>query len=113
MVKIRSMYMVPGKSARNSTVFQWELFAENEFLSAINVFHANIVEPGVTLEPHQHENEEQIFFILSGMGVIEVGDEEQAVGEGDTIYLPPKLMHSIKNIGTYPLRFLAIGAKIK
>ncbi len=112
-MKIRSMYIVPGKEVHNGTVSQWELFEENEFLSTINVFHANIIEPGMILESHQHENEEQIFFILSGKGVIKVGDEEQAVGEGDAIYLPPKLNHSIKNIGTYPLRFLAIGAKIK
>ena len=112
-MKIRSIYTVPSKSVRRGTVAQWELFSEDEFLSNLNVFHANIINPGMTLEPHQHENEEQMFFILSGVGIIKVGDDAQEVREGDAIYLPPRLTHTIRNTRTYPLRFLAIGAKIK
>jgi mannose-6-phosphate isomerase-like protein (cupin superfamily) len=112
-VKIRSTNKLPGKPVRNGTVLQWEPFGEKEFLSSLNVFHLNILNPGITIEPHQHENEEQVFFILNGTGVITVGDEQGEVREGDAVYLPPRLTHTMGNIDTHPLRFLTIGARIK
>ena len=63
--------------------------------------------------PHNHETDEQIWVILSGVGMARVGDEEREVREGDAVYLPPRVLHTMKNTGTYPLRFLAIGAKVK
>jgi len=93
-------------------VTQCELFKEDEFRSSINVFHSNILEPRVTLEPHRHENEEQVFSILGGSGVVTVGGQRRNIKEGDAIYLPPRLTHSMKNTGSHPLRFLAVGAKI-
>jgi mannose-6-phosphate isomerase-like protein (cupin superfamily) len=111
-VKIRNLHAVPGKPVHGGTVMQWELIEENEFKSTINVFHFNVIDPGVALEPHQHEMEEQIFFVLGGKGIVKVGKEQHSVEEGDAIYLPPRLDHSLKNTGTHPLRFSAIGAKI-
>ncbi|MDP2919304.1 MAG: cupin domain-containing protein [Dehalococcoidia bacterium] len=111
-MKVRSIYTLPAKTAHNDTVSQWELFEEKEFSSSIDVFHLNIVNPGTAVEPHRHDNEEQVFFILSGVGKIKVGREERTVREGDAIYLPPRLTHTLLNTGTHPLRFLAIGAKI-
>ena len=111
-MKVTSIYRLPAKTIHNGTVQQWELLGDNDFLSDINVLHANIVNPGVNMEPHHHESEEQIYFIMGGTGIVKVGNEEREINEGDTIYLPPKLPHSLKNTGTYPLRFLAFGAKI-
>ena len=111
-MKIRNLYAVPGRPVHGGTVVQWELIAENEFESAINVFHFNIIAPGIALEPHQHKMEEQVFFILGGKGIIKVGKEQHSVREGDAIYLPPGRDHSLENTGTHPLRFFAIGAKI-
>jgi mannose-6-phosphate isomerase-like protein (cupin superfamily) len=111
-MKVTSMFRLPLKTIHNGTVSQWELLKPSDFCSTINVLHANVVAPGVEVEPHSHGNDEQIYIILGGTGIAIVGDEEQSVGEGDTVYLPPKLPHAIKNTGTYPLRFLAIGAKV-
>jgi mannose-6-phosphate isomerase-like protein (cupin superfamily) len=113
VMKVTSMFELPSKTIHNGTVLQWELLKENDFSSGINVLHANVVNPGVDVEPHQHENDEQIYFILGGVGTVTVGSEKRPVKEGDTVYLPPKLPHSIKNSGSYPLRFLAIGARIR
>lgn len=113
LVKVRSVHIVSSKSAHSDTVTQWGLFKEDEFLSSINGLNANIINPGIALEPHQHENVEHVYFILSGVGIVRVGDEEQEVREGDAIYMPPRLTHAMRNTGTYPLRFLAIIAEVK
>ncbi|MFC1897752.1 cupin domain-containing protein [Chloroflexota bacterium] len=112
-MKVRSIYIVPSKSGHNDTATLWGLFKKDEFLSTINGINANIINPGIALEPHQHENVEHVYFILSGVGIVMVGDEEQEVREGDAIYMPPRLTHAMTNTGTYPLRFLAITAEVK
>ena len=112
-MEVRSIYCVSSKPAHNDTVTQWGLFKEGEFSSTITGVNANIIDPSTAVELHQHENIEHMYFILSGVGTVRIGDEEQEVREGDAVYLPPGLTHTMRNTGTYPLRFLAIGAKIK
>ena len=112
-MKVRSLYTVSSKSVHSGTATQWRLFQEDEFLSTIKNLHANIINPGITSEPHQHESEEHVYFILSGVGIARVGDEEREVREGDVIYMPPRLPHGMKNAGTYPLRVLTITAEVK
>ena len=112
-MKVRSIHMVSSKSAHNDTVTQWGLFKEDEFLSTINGLNANIINPGTAVEPHRHESVEHVYFILSGVGIVRIGDEEQEVREGDAIYMPPRLPHNLRNTGTYPLRFVVTSAKEK
>lgn len=112
-MKVRNINLVPNTTAYNGTVAQWRLFKEGELSSAINGVNANIIYPGTGSEPHKHENTEHVYFILGGIGIVRVGDEEQEVKEGDVIHMPPRIVHSIRNTGTYPLRFLAISADVK
>ena len=112
-MKVRSMYTMPGKPGHNDTATIWSLFRKEELSSTLNGLNANIINPGIALEPHQHEDVEHVYFILSGVGIAMVGDEEQEVKEGDAIYMPPRLTHAMRNTGTYPLRFLAITAEVK
>ena len=112
-MKIRRMNTIQSESGHEGTVAQWKLLRTDDFLSSMNTFNANILAPSSSVKPHQHESDEQIWFILSGVGIVKVGDEEKEVREGDAVYLPPRLTHTMRNTGTYPLRLLAIGAKIK
>lgn len=58
---------------------------------------------------------EEIYFILSGHGVVqwktESGDiQEQQVGPGDTIHMPPDVVeHQLLNNGTEKIRLAVIG----
>lgn len=113
LVKVRSIHIVSSNSVHNDTATQWRLFKKDDFLSTITELHANIINPSIALEPHQHESTEHVYFILSGVGIIKVGDEEQEVREGDAIYIPPQLTHAMRNARTYPLRFLTITAEVK
>ena len=111
-MKVRSIYNEPSRSIHDGATTQWRLFKEDEFLSTINGIVANIVNPDQATELHQHENIEHVYYILSGLGIVRIGDEEQEVREGDAIYIPPRLLHNLKNAGTYPLHFIGIRATI-
>ncbi len=58
---------------------------------------------------------EEIYFILSGRGVIQwktASNEisEQAVGPGDTIHMPPDVVeHQLLNNGSEPIRMAVVG----
>ena len=68
------------------------------------------VLPGQATEPHRHLRSEEIYYILSGRGRIELGDEVREVGPLDAILIPPGTRHTIANVGEEPLVFLCCCA---
>jgi quercetin dioxygenase-like cupin family protein len=69
-----------------------------------------VLEPGQAPPLHQHDDTEQIFYILDGEGTLRVGAERQAhpVHPGDVVRIPPKTLHSIQCGAEQPLRYLAV-----
>ncbi|MFN7926584.1 MAG: cupin domain-containing protein [Blastocatellia bacterium] len=55
--------------------------------------------PGKTVMPHTHEVLEEIYYILSGSGVMTIGEEAQNVSAGDAIYIPKNNRHTLTNTG--------------
>ncbi len=67
------------------------------------------VEPGVTTRWHRLEETTERYVILSGAGLVEVGDLPPAtVGPGDVVIIPPYVRQRITNTGSEQLIFLAI-----
>ena len=67
------------------------------------------VKPGVTTSWHRLKSTTERYCILSGVGVVEVGDAAQRkVCAGDVVLIPPKQRQRIKNTGKEDLVFLAI-----
>jgi len=62
-----------------------------------------------------HADFEEIYFILSGHGVVQWKTDsgevrEQAVGPGDTIHMPPDVVeHQLLNNGTEKIRLAVVG----
>ena len=55
--------------------------------------------PGSMQAVHGHPDNEQVYVIVRGRGVMHVGDEMQEVGEGTLVLIPPGA-HAIKNPAT-------------
>ena len=66
--------------------------------------------PGAGATPHYHLKTEEIYFILEGQALMEVGNEVEPVGPGDAIAIPPRTHHRITNSGSGVLRFLCCCA---
>lgn len=67
------------------------------------------VEIGVTTCWHQLKGTSERYYILSGIGRMEVGElPPQNVTVGDVVLIPPMCRQRITNIGTEDLIFLAI-----
>ena len=68
------------------------------------------VAPGQTTVLHYHIKSEEIYYILSGRGMMWLEGEEKAVGAGDAILIPPNQRHNIRNTGSSDLVFLCCCA---
>ena len=65
-----------------------------------------LLPPGISVAAHHHRELEEIYYILSGTGLMTVGDEVQEVSAGDAIYVPHGLRHTLKNTGGEPIKLL-------
>ena len=63
--------------------------------------------PGSMQAVHGHPDNEQVYVIVRGRGVMQAGDEMQEVGEGTLVFIPPGTAHAIKNTGDEPLVFVS------
>ena len=63
---------------------------------------------GCSIGYHQHVNETEYFFIISGTGSVNDNGKETEVKAGDSIITGNAAYHSIKNTGTDPLVFHAV-----
>ena len=63
--------------------------------------------PGSMQAVHGHPDNEQIYVIVRGRGVMQIGGEMQEVGEGELVYIPPGAAHAIKNTSDEPLVFVS------
>jgi mannose-6-phosphate isomerase-like protein (cupin superfamily) len=111
-VRIKNLHETSEGPVHSGTVSAWNLFREKDFQSNVLWFNSNLVQPGVAIEPHKHEDMEEIYYILNGKGRIKIGVNEKDVGPGDAIYIPIKKAHSLNNSGLFPPRFIYVGAKI-
>ena len=59
---------------------------------------------------HSHADSEQVYVIVRGTGRMLVDEEEQVVGEGDTIYIPPGTRHAIRNESDSELVFASAAS---
>ena len=70
------------------------------------------VPPGHTMCPfHYHQREDEVFFVLSGRGVLRYGDDVRALRPGDCVSCPAgtQVAHQIANPFDEDLIYLAIG----
>jgi mannose-6-phosphate isomerase-like protein (cupin superfamily) len=66
-----------------------------------------ILPAGLVSLPHRLKTSE-VYYILSGQGRMSIDGEEQEVGPGQAIYIPPQAVQFIRNTGFTDLVFICI-----
>ena len=54
--------------------------------------------PLVDTPAHIHANEDELFYVLEGEHVVTVGDEEQTLGPGDSVWAPRGVSHAQRRV---------------
>lgn len=64
--------------------------------------------PGRSVAPHRHRQIEEIYYIVSGRGLMTVGGDTRQVEAGDAVYVPCGHLHTLENTGTVPIKLLLV-----
>lgn len=68
---------------------------------------ASLAKGGST-ERHYHKVSEELYYVLEGLGMMEIDGEEREVGPGDAILIPAGAWHEIR--ATEGMKFLCCCA---
>jgi mannose-6-phosphate isomerase-like protein (cupin superfamily) len=71
-------------------------------------YRISMYQPMAYVKLHKHKVQEQIYHVLEGEGLMEIGGESRVVRRHDVIYLPPGVEHAIQNSGLVDLVFLVV-----
>ena len=107
-VKIHKLSETPEFSAADQTILSelWNPKNHPGFSGRYSLAHA-ILPTGKSSAPHIL-NSHELFYILSGSGVMHIADESSRVGPGDAIEIPPGQRQWLENVGDTELCFLCI-----
>jgi oxalate decarboxylase/phosphoglucose isomerase-like protein (cupin superfamily) len=62
-----------------------------------SVFGITYFPPGSRHEIHRHENAEEVEYLIQGEGVARVGEDDVAMGPGDTVFVSRNEYHGFRN----------------
>lgn len=73
--------------------------------SRLNVTHVRI-HPGETVPAHTHTDEDQVYWVASGEGFVELNGVRTEVSGGSAVLIPLGTQHLITNTGATPLDYV-------
>jgi mannose-6-phosphate isomerase-like protein (cupin superfamily) len=106
---VQNIDRVPAFTTKDGSEIRELLAARNSCIRNQTLAEARLPAGGATI-PHYHVEAEEIYYVLSGEGLIRVGGETRAVGPGDAIAIPPGMPHQMTNTGGEVLKFLCCCA---
>lgn len=84
------------------------LVERNMLANKARLFAKLTLKPGVSIGPHKHENEFEVFFVLAGEGVFYDNGHPTHVKAGDVCLTMSGETHSIENPYGEDLQLLAV-----
>ena len=75
-------------------------------------YRISMYQPMAHVKKHAHKVQEQVYHVLEGEGLMEIGGETRVVRKHDVIFLPPGVEHSIANSGIIDLVFLVVTSPV-
>ncbi len=84
------------------------IFQKDELRGKARLCARLTINPGCSIGLHPHMDEEEIFYVISGRGLVNDNGAEKEVKAGDGILTGGGASHAIENIGNEPLVLFAV-----
>ncbi|RLM02561.1 cupin domain [Gibbsiella quercinecans] len=76
-------------------------------------YRISVYQPRAYVVPHKHDQQEQIYHILDGEGLMEIEGERSVVRRDHVIFLPPGVEHAIYNTGQTDLKLIVVTSPVE
>lgn len=83
-----------------------KFYKDTLFRSDALLLGLNCLEPGQTQSPHEHDDQDKFYYVVSGTGRFWLGEEQVTAGEGQVVWAPAGLTHGVTNEGASRLTLL-------
>ena len=83
-----------------------------DIAESIEAVYDTSLLPGESIPLHFHPDYEELYYVLSGYGILTIGDEKKEISRNDVAYIPQKVLHTLLNTAEVPLRFFTVSVKI-
>lgn len=84
------------------------ILKQDQIKGKCRLFSELVLKPGCSIGTHRHDEEEEIFYILEGEGLVEDNGIKQPVKAGDVMLTGGGASHSVENTGTADLKIMAV-----
>jgi quercetin dioxygenase-like cupin family protein len=82
------------------------VFSEKDFDTNLRFIIHSELAPGTSVGYHKHGDNEEVYVVLEGRGLMTVNDEKREVVAGDVIVNKPGWSHGLENNSDLPLKIL-------
>ena len=90
------------------TVTLTAAFEKGDYAAPLRLFSRITLPAGASIGYHVHEQEEEIFYLLSGSAVYNDNGVEKTLGAGEVSIATGGMGHAIKNTGDETVELLAV-----
>jgi mannose-6-phosphate isomerase-like protein (cupin superfamily) len=84
------------------------LFEDRDFEANIRFLNYTVLPPDTSIGEHKHGNDQELYIILEGQGLMTTDGETKEVRAGDVIVNRPFGTHGLVNNGEENLRILVL-----
>ena len=104
---IRREPMDKARGGVGVTIFD-HILEKTELRTNCRMFTKITLEPGASIGLHKHEQEEDIYYILSGIATVIDNGETRTVYPGEVVLASSGDSHAIGNDGQVPLELVSV-----
>jgi len=69
-----------------------------------------VLQPGQSTRPHLHRESDEVYYVLSGKGVVTLEANSLTIEPGSCLLIPARRVHSVRCVGSEPLTILCLCA---
>ena len=84
------------------------LFEPGEYRGHVRLMARIVLEPGCSIGPHEHQEEEELFYVLRGKARLTEDGTDYELKPNDAALTGGGRSHALANIGDEPLEVLAV-----
>jgi quercetin dioxygenase-like cupin family protein len=98
----------PGPISNSKTIFK-KVFAKKGFIPTVTQIAQVEFKPGDIAPEHKHKDMYEIFYVVSGQGIVKMTGKLNQIKTGDTVIIEPNEPHEFLNTSDKNLSMFYFG----